>query len=140
MCKKVLRYASTTQNTTTQPHNHTTTNMRRCRPTLQRLWPSPSMGRAAAPLNHGAARPAGLRSLSLVCSFGASQRNPLNNREGGGVLALGGRRLVGKPNNQPKVGGSGRGDVRAEARWAWSAGGDVIVSFRMSNRTMKKQK
>ena len=55
-------------------------------------------------------------------------------------MALGGRRLVKKPNNQPKVGGSVRGDVRAEVRWAWSAGGDVIVSFRMSNRTMKKQK
>ena len=43
-------------NTTTQPQ-HTTTNMSHCRPTLQRLWPSPSMGRAVAPLNHGAAAP-----------------------------------------------------------------------------------
>ena len=41
-------------NTTTQ---HTTTNMSRCRPTHQRLWPSLSMGRPAAPLNHGAAAP-----------------------------------------------------------------------------------
>jgi len=54
-------------------------------------------------------------------------------------LALGGRRLVGKPNNQPKVGGSVWGDVIEEARWAWSAGGDVIASFRVSNQTMKKQ-
>ena len=31
-------------------------------------------------------------------------------REGDGVLALGGRRLMEKYNNQPKVGGSGRGE------------------------------
>jgi uncharacterized integral membrane protein len=37
----------------------TTTNMSCCRPTLQRLWPSPSMGRSAAPPTHGAAAPYG---------------------------------------------------------------------------------
>ena len=61
--------------------------------------------------------------------FGASQRNPSKNRERGGALALGGRRLVGKPNNQPKVGGSVRGDDRGEARWAESGGEGVGVSF-----------
>ena len=35
---------------------------------------------------------------------------PIKDREGGGVLALGGRRLMEKYNNQPKVGGSGRGE------------------------------
>jgi len=45
-------------NTTTQPQ-HTTINMSRCRPSLQRLWPSPSMGRPAAPPTHGAAAPYG---------------------------------------------------------------------------------
>jgi hypothetical protein len=51
---------------------------------------------------------------SLV--WGVSQRNPSKNREGGGVLALGGRRFVNRHNNQPKVGGSVRGDDRGEAR------------------------
>ncbi len=37
----------------------TTTNMSRCRPTLQRLWPSPSMGRSLAPPTHGAVAPYG---------------------------------------------------------------------------------
>jgi len=33
--------------------------MSRCRPSLQRLWPSPSMGGPAAPPTHGAAAPYG---------------------------------------------------------------------------------
>ena len=37
--------------------------------------------------------------------------------------------MVGKPNNQPKVGGSVRGDNRGEARWAESRGEGVGVSF-----------
>ena len=43
---------------TAHNHNtHTTTKMKKispCRPTLQRLWPSPSMGRSAAPPTLGA--------------------------------------------------------------------------------------
>ena len=50
------------------------------------------------------------------------------NREGGGVLALGGRRFIKTPNNQPKVGGSVRGDDRGEARWAEGEGEGVGVS------------
>ena len=42
--------------TTTQPQ-HTTINMSCCRPTLQQLCSSPSMGSPAAPPNHGAAAP-----------------------------------------------------------------------------------
>ncbi len=46
----------------------------------------------------------------------ALQCNPSKNREGGEVLALGGRRFVNRHNNQPKVGGSDSGDDRGEAR------------------------
>ena len=70
-----------------------------------------------------------MRSLSLVCSFGGAKTEGSKNREEGRVLALGSRRLVGKPNNQPKVGGSVRGDDRGEARWAESGGDGVGVSF-----------
>ena len=115
---------------TTQPHNHTTTthttiNISRCRPTLQRLRPSPSMGRPAAPPNHGAAAPYGpmhgsrhrlcSRRPSIPC-FGASKCNPSKNREGDGALALGGRRLITANNNQPKVGVCGGGDIGEGAR------------------------
>ena len=48
-------------------------------------------------------------------------------------MDFGGRRLMMQRNNQPKVGRSVRGDVRAEELWAWSAGGDVIASFRASH-------
>ena len=65
----------------------------------------------------------------MVPLFGAPKRNPSKNREGGGVLALGGRRSIRTPNNQPKVGGSVRGDNRGEARWAESRGEGVGVSF-----------
>jgi len=41
--------------------------------------------------------------------WGAQTQPPSKNRERGGALALGGRRLMTKHNNQPKVGGSGRG-------------------------------
>ena len=75
----------------------------------------------------------------MVPLFGALKRNPSNNREGGGVLALDGRRSINTPNNQPTVGGSDRGDVLVEARWAASDGDGVGVSFGASNRTIKKK-
>ena len=65
--------------------------------------------------------------VGLLVWTGKNRR--LKYREGGGVLALGGRRLVGKPNNQPKVGGSVRGDDRGEARGAESGGEGVGISF-----------
>ena len=37
-------------------------------------------------------------------------------------MALGGRQSIKTPNNQPKVGGSVRGDDRGEARRAGGAG------------------
>ncbi len=67
----------------------------------------------------------------MICLFWAPKHNPSKNREEGGVSALvGGRRSIKTPNNQPKVGGSVRGDVRGEARWAESEGEGVGVSFR----------
>jgi len=53
--------------------------------------------------------PSGWAAPLLVHLFGAPKCNPLKNRERGGALALGGRHLMTKHNNQPKVGGSGRG-------------------------------
>ena len=47
----------------------------------------------------------------LVPSFGALKRNPSTNRERGGVLALGGRRLNTRSNNQLKVRDHGGGDI-----------------------------
>ncbi len=44
-------------------------------------------------------------------------------------MALGGRQSTKTPNNQPKVGGSIRGDDRGEARWAESEGEGVGVLF-----------
>ncbi len=41
------------------------------------------------------------------------------------ALALDGHRLMAGHNNQPKVGGCGRGDDRVEARWAASEGGTL---------------
>ena len=53
-------------------------------------------------------------------------------------MDFGGRRLMMQHNNQPKVGRSVRGDVRAEELWAWSAGGDVIASFTTANITIDR--
>jgi len=53
-------------------------------------------------------------------------------------MALGGRQSIKTPNNQPKVGGSVRGDDRGEARWAESGGEGVGVSFGASNWNAKK--
>ena len=41
---------------------------------------------------------------------------PIKNREGGKVVALGGRRVVNRHNNQPKFGSDGRGDIGEGAR------------------------
>ena len=58
---------------------------------------------------------------------------PSKNREEGRALALGGRRLMMANNIQPASGRSGRGDVRAEARWAGSLWGDTMTSYGASN-------
>ncbi len=60
------------------------------------------------------------------------------NRERGGALALGGRRLIMANNNQPKVGGSGRLDVISERVGVGSAGGCTVQSFGAANGMTKK--
>ncbi len=61
------------------------------------------------------ARAIGLGSAAVGSLVWGIAMQPIKNREGGGVLALGGRRFVNRHNNQPKVGGSIRGDNRGEA-------------------------
>ena len=121
----------------TQPQ-HTTTNMSHSRPTLQRRWISLSMGRLSAPPSNGAAASyrsharhpwSGLVARWLVCLFGVPKREASKNREMGGALDLGGRRLMMAYNNQPRIGGSNNGDVRAEARGWESAWGDTVPSL-----------
>ena len=139
MCKKVLRYASTTQNTTTQ---HTTTNMSRCRPTLQRLWPSPSMGRAAAPSNHGAAAPqhhaqaasrrACVRCCWFACLEGQKQRDQ-KIEGGGGAWALNVAIVLQiKTQQSHKIDVSNGGGVREDARLGRNAWGCTVSSVRPS--------
>jgi len=60
------------------------------------------------------------------------------NRERGGALALGGRRLIMANNNQPKVGGSGRLDVISERVGVGSAEGCTVQSFGVANGMTKK--
>jgi hypothetical protein len=125
----------------TQPQ-HTTTNMSHRRPTLQRHWPSLSMGRLLAPPTNDTAascrsharRPwSSLAARWLVCLFGAPKRDTSKNREMGRALDLGGHRLMMGYNNQPRIGGSDNGDVRAEARGQESTRGDTVPSFGASN-------
>ncbi len=52
----------------------------------------------------------------MVCLFWGQNETTSKNREEHGALALGDRHLVATHNNQPIVGGSGRGDVGEEAR------------------------
>jgi hypothetical protein len=59
MFSKFVTFSHNKHNHTTTQPQHTTTKMSPCRPTLQWLWPSPSMDRPAAPLTHGATAPYG---------------------------------------------------------------------------------
>ena len=74
----------------------------------------------------------------LAPLFGEPMQAPSKNREEGRALALGGRRLMMANNYQPDSGRSGRGGVRAEARWAGSMWGDAITSYGASNGAAKK--
>jgi hypothetical protein len=60
--------------------------------------------------------PLGLRSLLLVCLLGEAKQEASNNRERGGALALGGRRLININNNQTEDGVIIRGCIGEEAR------------------------
>ena len=53
-------------------------------------------------------------------------------------MALGGRRSFDLSNNQPKVGGSVRGDHIAEVGGEDNAGGYTVQLFGAANGTMKK--
>ena len=64
--------------------------------------------------------------------WGAEKRH-IENREMGRALDLGGHRLMMAYNNQPRIGGSDHGDVRAEACGRESAWGDTVPSFGVSN-------
>ena len=86
--------------------------MSRHRPTLQWRWPFLSRGRLSAPSTNGAAASyrsharhpcSGLAARLLVCLFGAPKRDASKNREMGGALDLGGRRLMMAYNNQPRI-------------------------------------
>ncbi len=46
--------------------------------------------------------------------------------------------MIKTPNNQPRVGGSGRGDVIAEMGGGGGAGGDPVQSFGAANGMTKK--
>ncbi len=52
----------------------------------------------------------------MVRLFRGRNKTTSKNREEHGALALGGRHLAATHNNQPIVGGSGRGDDGEEAR------------------------
>ncbi len=121
----------------TQPQ-HITTNMSHRRTTLQRRWPSLSMGRLTAPPTNGAVASypsharhpwSGLAARWLVCLFGAPKRDASKNREMGGALDLGGCRLMMAYNNQPRIGGLDNGDVRADACGWESAWVDTVPAF-----------
>ncbi len=72
---------------------------------------------AAAPHESaaGAGRP-GTRSLRLVPLVRMTNKDASKIKEGGGFLALGGRRWVLRHNNQPIVGGS---DRRNDGEYVW---------------------
>ena len=59
---------------------------------------------------------------AMACfMFGSPKRDASKNREMGGALDLGGRRLMMAYINQPRIGGRDNRDVRAGARGQESA-------------------
>ncbi len=72
----------------------------------------------------------GLLSPRLVPLVGMPNEDASKIREGDGSLALGGRRLVLRCNNQPIVGGSNRRDDGEDARPKWSVWGGMFFLFR----------
>ncbi len=131
----------------TQPQ-HTTTNMSRCRPTLQLLLPSlsMSMGTSTMDPNLGAADPYGPiqgarhRVCSCSCLFlrlGHQTCNTSKIRERDMTLALGGHLLVRQHNNQPKVGICGRRDIGEGARSGrnvWGRCHTIVWGGKLSNK------
>jgi hypothetical protein len=75
----------------------------------------------------------GLLLLRLVPLVGTLNEDASKNREGGGSLALGGRRWVVRHNNQPIVGSSDRRDDGEDARPGWSVWGGCFSYFGTAN-------
>ncbi len=75
----------------------------------------------------------GLLSLWLVPLVGTPNKDASKNREGDGSLALGGRRLVVRHNNQPIAGGSNRMDYGEDARLGWSVRRVFLSYFGVAN-------
>jgi hypothetical protein len=73
------------------------------------------------------ARVVGFGGAMLVHLFGATKRDASKNREIGVALALGGRHLIGRYNNQIGFGDRGRRDVGEEVPPGWSVWGDVMA-------------
>jgi hypothetical protein len=73
----------------------------------------------------------------LAPLVGMPHKDASTNREGDGSLALGGRRLALRRNNQPIVGGSNRRDYGEDARPRWSVWG-VFFLFRSGKLNDKK--
>jgi hypothetical protein len=90
------------------------------------------------PLGSRKARAIGFGSAPVGSPVWCINASPIKNREEVRALALGGCGSSKILDNQLMVGGSGMGDVRAEARWGGSAWGDTIQSFGVANRKMKK--
>ncbi len=63
----------------------------------------------------------------MVHLFRGQNETTSKNREEHGALALGGCHLAATHNNQPIVGGSGRGDVGEEACGGWSVWEEGVV-------------
>ncbi len=94
--------------------------MIRQRPILLRLCPPISMSRAAVPPTNCAAGPYGPAQgvYGWVWRWFAClgrQKETHKKIENHGALDLGGRHLMATHNNQPIVGGGGRGDVGEKA-------------------------
>ncbi len=87
--------------------------------------------------------PGGGFALAAAGSFGwDAEQKCIKNREGDGSLALGGRRLVLRHNNQMIVGGSNRRDDGEDAQPGWSVwgGGVFLILGRQIERQKKLQK
>ncbi len=112
-------------------HSNTHNNQHEWRrPNHQRLWPSPSMGRPAAPPTNGAATPYGPMQDTrhwvrrhrcwYPCLGRRNATHQKIERERWG-LGLRWPPIDQVKQQSNKLGGTSRWDVRAEARWAGSA-------------------
>jgi hypothetical protein len=138
-------------------HTHTTHNithknkMSRCLPTPSgfALYLHGNICHGPKSWCHGSPRvccrllAVGSLSPRLVPFVGTLNKDASKNRKGNGSLALGGRHLVLRCNNQPIVGGSNRRDDGEDARPGRSIWGGVFFLFRggkLNNKNNYKNK